>query len=112
MSETAAQYASVPSRRRAVQRPACRAKTRGCMLCCDLFAGFEPMPMDRWDHLLIDCRLATLADTGQPYGAIEGGALGWKDGVITFAGAKAQLPDRPEALAVQVESVSNAWITP
>ena len=26
---------------------------------------------ERWDTLLIDCRLATLADTGTPYGAIE-----------------------------------------
>jgi imidazolonepropionase len=68
--------------------------------------------MNRWDHLLLDCRLATLTDTGQPYGIIESAALGWKDGVITFAGPKARLPDRPEALAAQAESVGNAWITP
>jgi imidazolonepropionase len=68
--------------------------------------------MDRWDHLLLDCRLATLMDTGLPYGTIENGALGWKDGLITFAGALSQLPDRPDALAAKVESIGNAWITP
>jgi imidazolonepropionase len=68
--------------------------------------------MDRWDQLLLDCRLATLTNTGQPYGAIENAALGWKDGVITFAGPKTQLTGRPEALAAQVESAGNAWITP
>ncbi len=68
--------------------------------------------MDRWDHLLLDCRLASLTDTGLPYGAIENAALGWQDGYITFAGVRSQLPDRPDALAARVESVGNAWITP
>ena len=68
--------------------------------------------MDRWDHLLLDCRLVTLLDTGQPYGAIENAALAWKDGVITFAGPRAQLPGEPDALAGRVESAGNAWITP
>jgi len=66
----------------------------------------------RWDTLLVDCRLATLADTGTPYGAIERAALGWKDGVITFAGAAADLPGQPDALAAEVESAHGAWITP
>ena len=66
----------------------------------------------QWDGLLLDCRLATLTDNGQPYGRIENAALGWKHGKITFAAPQAQLPDRPEALADNVESASNAWITP
>ena len=66
----------------------------------------------RWDTLLIDARLATLTDTGTACGAIERAALGCHDGTITFAGAMSELPDRPDALAVQVESVDNAWITP
>src|SRR5262250_226336 len=65
-----------------------------------------------WDELLLDCRLATLTDTGLPYGAIENAAIGWKDGVIAFAGARSQLPDKPDALAAHVESIGNAWITP
>ncbi|MGH8172127.1 MAG: imidazolonepropionase [Rhodanobacteraceae bacterium] len=70
------------------------------------------MDSQRWDGLLTDCRLATLAGNGAPYGAIENAALGWKDGVITFAGAMDVLPDRAENLARDVESARNAWITP
>ncbi|ANB17494.1 imidazolonepropionase [Dokdonella koreensis] len=65
-----------------------------------------------WDGLLLDARLATLADTGQPYGAIEDAALGWKDGHIVYAGPMAGLPDAPHALSRSVESAGRAWITP
>jgi len=70
------------------------------------------MASPRWDGLLLDCRLATLSDTGTAYGAIERGALGWKDGAIEFAGPQSQLPGDPASLAAQVESAANAWITP
>ena len=70
------------------------------------------MASPRWDGLLLDCRLATLCDTGTAYGAIERGALGWKDGAIEFAGPQSQLPGDPASLAAQVESAANAWITP
>jgi imidazolonepropionase len=66
----------------------------------------------RWDGLLLDCRLASLCDNGVAYGAIENAALGWKDGKITFADAQSLLPDKPDALAARVESLSGAWITP
>ena len=66
----------------------------------------------RWDTLLLDCRLATLANGGAPYGAIEHAALGCKDGLIAFAGAMSALTDRPDVLAARVESAGNAWITP
>jgi len=65
-----------------------------------------------WDGLLLDCRLATLTDNGQPYGRIENAALGWHDGRITFAAPQAQLPAAPEKLARRVESAGQAWITP
>jgi len=65
-----------------------------------------------WDGLLLDCRLATLTDNGQPYGRIENAALGWHDGRITFAASQAQLPAAPETLARYVESAGQAWITP
>jgi imidazolonepropionase len=68
--------------------------------------------MPLWDHLLLNCRLATMADNGTAYGAIEHAALGWKDGVIAFAGPQSGLPGRPTDLAAQVESAGNAWITP
>jgi len=65
-----------------------------------------------WDGLLLDCRLATLTDNGQPYGRIENAALGWHDGKITFAGSHEQLPGVPEKLARRVDSAAHAWITP
>lgn len=68
--------------------------------------------MPIWDHLLLDCRLATMADNGRAYGAIDGAALGWTDGTIAFAGQQSALPGKPEDLAAHVESAGNAWITP
>ncbi|MBS0431449.1 MAG: imidazolonepropionase [Proteobacteria bacterium] len=66
---------------------------------------------DRWDHLLLDCTLATLAgDHG--YGLIGHGALGWQDGEIRFAGSINDLPDKPDVLASQVESIGGALVTP
>lgn len=65
-----------------------------------------------WDGLILDARLATLRDGAGAYGAIEDGALGWKDGVIRYAGPRAQLPQAPEALAAHVESAGQRWITP
>ena len=65
----------------------------------------------RWDVLLTDARLATLAgDAG--YGLIEAGAIGWKDGAIAFVGSMDSLPVSPEALARHIESVHGALITP
>jgi imidazolonepropionase len=66
----------------------------------------------RWDHLLTDVGLATLTDNGQPYGAIEHGAIGWRDGHIAFVGAMADLPGPPHALAHRVESLPGTWVTP
>lgn len=68
--------------------------------------------MPLWDHLLLDCRLATMADAGATCGAIENAALGWKDGSIAFAGPLASLPGKPAEIAAHVESAGNAWITP
>src|SRR6185437_2484212 len=67
---------------------------------------------ERWDTLLLDCRLATMTGNGSSYGTIEHAALAHKNGALTFVGAMSALPDRPEALADQVVSVANAWITP
>lgn len=68
-------------------------------------------PNARWDHLLLDCTLATLTgDSG--YALIERGALGWRDGIITFAGPTHALPGRPETLAMRCESLDAALVTP
>ncbi|HEX5756182.1 MAG TPA: imidazolonepropionase, partial [Arenimonas sp.] len=61
--------------------------------------------MNRWDGLLLDARLATLREDLGPYGAIDNGAIAWKDGRIVFAGPRAELPDEPATLAREVHSV-------
>jgi imidazolonepropionase len=66
----------------------------------------------RWDYLLLDAGLATLAENGTPYGAIADGALGIKDGRIAFVGARSELPGDPHALSHRVESLHGTWITP
>jgi imidazolonepropionase len=66
---------------------------------------------ERWNHLLLDCTLATLAGESG-YGLIQHGALGWRDGKIVFAGAEDDLPGRPDALAGEVESLHGALVTP
>jgi imidazolonepropionase len=67
---------------------------------------------NRWDGLLLDVGLATLVDNGVPYGAIADGAIGWRDGVITFAGPRSALHGEPHALAHRVESLPGTWVTP
>lgn len=64
---------------------------------------------ERWDGLVLGA-LATLdGDTG--YGAIEDGALAWKDGRVAYAGARGALPGAPADLAADVLEVEG-WITP
>ncbi len=65
----------------------------------------------RWDRLLLDCTLATLAGESG-YGLVENAALGWREGAITHAGPAEALPGKPDALAAQVESVHGALVTP
>ncbi|NID03683.1 imidazolonepropionase [Luteibacter jiangsuensis] len=66
----------------------------------------------RWDHLLLDVGLATLLDNGVPYGAVEHGAIGWRDGRIAFAGPVTELAGEPHELARHVESLPGTWVTP
>jgi imidazolonepropionase len=73
-------------------------------------ARIVAMETDAWDGLVVGASLATLdADNG--YGAIEDGALGWRDGVLTFVGPRAMLPGPPQALAREVIE-AGGWITP
>ncbi|HEY1139108.1 MAG TPA: imidazolonepropionase [Lysobacter sp.] len=63
-----------------------------------------------WDGLILGANLATLdADAG--YGEIKDAALGWRDGVLTFAGPRSQLPAEPLALADEVIEATG-WLTP
>ena len=65
----------------------------------------------RWDGLLVNARLVTLAgDAG--YGVIEDGALGWHDGMLVFAGYRTDLPAPPASLADELVDAQGEWITP
>lgn len=68
------------------------------------------MTAERWDGLLLNAHLATL--DGEGYGAIEDGALAWKDGVLRFVGARNALPGAPDILASAVIDAGGAWVTP
>ncbi|MBD9478260.1 imidazolonepropionase [Pseudoxanthomonas sp. PXM02] len=65
----------------------------------------------RWDGLLLNARLVTLAgDTG--YGVSENAALAWRNGVLTYAGPADQLPASSDALADAVIDACGEWVTP
>ena len=65
-----------------------------------------------WDKLLLDARLVTLRDDLGAWGVVEDAALAWKNGLVTYAGPRADLPGAPGELADRVESAENRWITP
>lgn len=62
-----------------------------------------------WDRLFTNVRLATMAGA-EPYGLIEDGALGVKDGRIAFAGAAADLPK--DVKAKETTDLGGALVTP
>ena len=64
-----------------------------------------------WDALWLDAHLACMT-TEAPYGAIEKAAIAARNGRIVFAGPEAELPGRPEDLALRVERLDGRWITP
>lgn len=69
------------------------------------------MSESRWDRLLLNATLATFAGDA-PYGLIEHGAIALHHGRIAWLGRMDALPDAPGALAVAVESLDGALVTP
>lgn len=67
--------------------------------------------MMEFDAVWINASLATMTDNGQPYGAINDGAIAVKEGVIVYAGSKADLPAF-DALATPLYDVKGQWIIP
>ncbi|HZW16353.1 MAG TPA: imidazolonepropionase [Brevundimonas sp.] len=61
------------------------------------------------DLLLTDCRLATMVEGGQPYGAIDDAALLIDDGRIVWAGPRADLPQHD---AAKTDPLDGRWVTP
>lgn len=62
-----------------------------------------------WDLLLIDCRAASMADNGTPYGAIEDAAIAVKDGRIAWIGPCHEIP---LGAARETVKLGGRWATP
>jgi imidazolonepropionase len=60
-------------------------------------------------RLITDCRLATMVPGGEPYGAVEDGAILIREGRIVWAGARADLPGHD---ATQTDRLDGLWVTP
>lgn len=73
-------------------------------------------PSPPWDGLIVGVSLATMDDgggsgTAAGYGEMADAALGWRDGVLAYAGPRSALPGAPQELAREVIEASG-WITP
>ena len=60
-----------------------------------------------WDHLLVDCNIATM--TGDGLGIVENGAIGIADGKVVRVGKRTELAGYR---AAQVDALGGAWVTP
>ena len=60
-------------------------------------------------RLITDCRLATMTEGSEPYGAIDDGAILIADGRINWAGARAELPAHE---ATETDRLGGRWVTP
>ena len=65
----------------------------------------------RWDHLLVNATLATFAGDA-PYGLIERAAIALHEGRIAWLGAQDTLPGEAAKLAMHVEDLDGAVVTP
>ncbi|MFN4295728.1 MAG: imidazolonepropionase [Brevundimonas sp.] len=63
----------------------------------------------RADRLITDCRLATMVDDGEAYGAVEDGAILIRDGDIAWVGARTDLPPHD---AAETDRLDGRWVTP
>lgn len=62
-----------------------------------------------WDLLLTDCRAATMADNGRPYGPIEDAAIAIQGGKIAWVGA---VRDLPQDDARETVRLGGRWVSP
>ena len=61
------------------------------------------------DRLITDCRLATMAEGGGAFGAIEDGAILIREGHIVWCGARTDLPAHE---AAETDRLDGRWVTP
>lgn len=69
------------------------------------------MNESRWDRLLLNATVASFADDA-PEGTVEQAAIAVHNGRIAWLGRMDDLPDAPAALAIELESVEGALVTP
>ena len=69
------------------------------------------MTSPRWDRLLLNATVATFADD-TPCGLIEQAAIAMQHGRIAWLGRVNDLPEAPDLLASEVESLDGALVTP
>jgi imidazolonepropionase len=62
----------------------------------------------RFDRLLTNVRVATLAPGGTPWGVIENAAIGIRDGRIGYVGPQSEAPKT----AVETENLQGRWVSP
>jgi len=67
--------------------------------------------MHDFDGLLLGATLVAL-EGERGYGEIPDGALGWRDGLIAFAGPRSALPGEPRTLARELIDGSGDLVTP
>lgn len=67
--------------------------------------------MQQFDAIWINANIATMADNGEPYGAIKNGVLAIKDGLIAFIGKRDELPGF-DAMATPLHDMQGQWILP
>jgi len=65
--------------------------------------------MADWDLLLTDVSIATMQRGAADYGTIEDGAIAVSDGLLSWVGPAADLPD---TAATETRSLSGRWVTP
>ena len=61
-----------------------------------------------FDRLLTDARIATMAETGTPYGEIANGAIGMSGDRIAWVGSMEDIPGTADV----TESLEGRWVTP
>lgn len=72
-----------------------------------------PVPGTRWDRLITNVHLATMAQTGQPYGAVHDAALAISGGQIAWLGPQALLEENTAAWSAgKTVNGGNRWVTP
>ncbi len=65
-----------------------------------------------WDAIWHNGRLATMAESGSPYGALDDAAIATKDGRIAWCGRRGDLQGAPHTLARDAHDLAGRWLTP